>query len=109
MSERELCTKIESTIGNLFNLEFRKEHSVFDGVNFGISQSGPLLNAAIRAAKEGMDSGEKLGCSCCYEIYELLKAYKDIVNRTLEAGGEAELSRESSTLIRTITKARKAS
>jgi hypothetical protein len=95
LSKKQLCNKVESIIGNLFHPEFREGHSVLDDAKIGISQAGHLLKAAIRAANEGVDTEEGPPSPICLEIFELLTAYRDIVNRTLEAAQGEEMRRSS--------------
>ncbi len=82
--------KADSNLAGLFTPDMKGEENLRDAIDSRILLAMPILNSAIRAAREGNEDG---GCSFCNDVLELLEAYKAIVWITLDAAETEELRR----------------
>ena len=90
MSEETYIDRIKekSIIAGLFNPTMKSEN-LAEAINARISLASPLLDSAIRAARDG--AGE---CPCCHDSVDLLEAYKAIVRLTLYAAEMDQMRRK---------------
>ena len=73
-------------LGSFLEPEFSPDVEIGDTLSARFLALSSLLNAAIRAAGEGVDRP----CKLCWEVEELLTAYRDALNFAIDAA-DAEL------------------
>ncbi len=91
-SEEEFLERLkkDSGIAALFGVpDFGNGKDLVDTIYGRISDAMPLLESAILTAKVGRDS-----CLHCYNIGELLEAYKTIVRLTFNAAEGEQMRRK---------------
>jgi hypothetical protein len=81
--------KTKSELAMLFAGDLKMSGELEEEIYAYLGFAEPLLNSAIRAAKEG----ENAGCLPCNDIAVLLEGYKEIVYMILNKADEEQIRR----------------